>query len=146
MEIRHFKPSEIDGLVHIEDNCNQYPWKKETILSCFGERYFNAAIFKADEMIGYYIGEHILGEATLMNIGVLTQEQGKGVGQTLLNHFVAQCKALNNETVWLEVRQSNIGAITLYEKAGFEHQGIRKNYYPCGDNKEHAVIMNLTLI
>ena len=41
----------------------------------------------------------------------------------------------------MEVRQSNIAAINLYEKLGFKNLGIRKNFYEFP--KEHAVIMTL---
>ena len=39
----------------------------------------------------------------------------------------------------LEVRASNIEAIALYEKYGFQILGIRRNYYT--DNNEDALIM-----
>ena len=35
----------------------------------------------------------------------------------------------NCEFITLEVRESNLGAISLYEKAGFEKVGVRKNFY-----------------
>jgi ribosomal-protein-alanine N-acetyltransferase len=44
------------------------------------------------------------------------------------------------------VRESNLGAIYLYKKFGFEPVGLRKNYYPTEDGGfEHALLMNLTL-
>ena len=39
----------------------------------------------------------------------------------------------------LEVRVSNVVAISLYEKLGFQKGGIRKSYYT--DNHEDAYIM-----
>ena len=39
----------------------------------------------------------------------------------------------------LEVRESNITAINLYESMGFKIYGKRKNYY--ADNHEDAYIM-----
>ena len=39
----------------------------------------------------------------------------------------------------LEVRVSNIEAIRLYERLGFEPRGIRRGYYT--DNREDALIM-----
>ena len=41
--------------------------------------------------------------------------------------------------VTLEVRESNIAAISLYEKNGFKSIGTRKGYYQ--DNNENALIM-----
>ena len=41
--------------------------------------------------------------------------------------------------ITLEVRESNIPAISLYEKFLFDSIGMRKNYYQ--DNGENAIIM-----
>ena len=41
--------------------------------------------------------------------------------------------------ITLEVRESNLPAILLYEKFLFEYIGMRKNYYQ--DNGENAIIM-----
>ena len=39
----------------------------------------------------------------------------------------------------LEVRVSNVGAISLYERFGFKPKGVRRGYYT--DNREDALIM-----
>jgi ribosomal-protein-alanine N-acetyltransferase len=48
-------------------------------------------------------------------------------------------------TIFLEVRASNQRAIQLYQMAGFNEIGLRKNYYPTAQGKEHAVIMALMI-
>ena len=48
----------------------------------------------------------------------------------------------SNSIVTLEVRKSNLVAINLYQKLGFEIVGTRKNYY--FDNREDALIMTLS--
>lgn len=49
------------------------------------------------------------------------------------------CYAGMIKYVTLEVRESNIAAISLYEKNGFKSIGTRKGYYQ--DNNENALIM-----
>jgi ribosomal-protein-alanine N-acetyltransferase len=49
----------------------------------------------------------------------------------------SQNKKIKNLT--LEVRETNVPAIKLYEKNGFKEAGIRKDYYE--KPKENAVIM-----
>jgi hypothetical protein len=43
------------------------------------------------------------------------------------------------EFITLEVRESNLPAIELYEKSGFERMGIRKNFY--SNPAENAIVM-----
>ena len=47
------------------------------------------------------------------------------------------------EKIFLEVRVSNIPAISLYEKMGFESLGVRKNFYE--HPQEDASIMYVCL-
>ena len=49
------------------------------------------------------------------------------------------------ETIFLEVRPSNVGAIALYEKMGFNEIGIRKGYYPAEHGREDAIMLALEL-
>jgi ribosomal-protein-alanine N-acetyltransferase len=45
-------------------------------------------------------------------------------------------------SIFLEVRPSNIAAISLYKKMGFKQVGVRKGYYPNGDQeREDALIL-----
>ncbi|MGL4957504.1 MAG: ribosomal protein S18-alanine N-acetyltransferase, partial [Plesiomonas sp.] len=48
-------------------------------------------------------------------------------------------------TLWLEVRESNLRARALYEREGFNEVTVRRNYYPCAQGRENAVIMALPL-
>ena len=59
----------------------------------------------------------------------------------LLILFVDTCEALNAETAWLEVRESNTNAFQLYLKNGFNEVDRRLNYYPTESGKEDAIIM-----
>ena len=50
---------------------------------------------------------------------------------------------LGLNTLYLEVRAGNAVAIRLYERLGFEKNGLRKDYY--SDPSEDAVLMALQL-
>ena len=53
------------------------------------------------------------------------------------------CIASGATYITLEVRASNIPAQKLYEKYGFQVDGIRKKYYI--DNQEDAILMSIKL-
>jgi ribosomal-protein-alanine N-acetyltransferase len=147
---------DLDTLMPIELACHSHPWSEKTFLSCIGGRYFgeklainfaqNAATEIPDNhAIGFYIGEYVLGEATLMDICVNPTEQGKGYGKVLLNQFLAQAKKLGTTKVFLEVRAKNIAAQMLYMNAGFIEINRRTGYYPSstGFGYEDAIVMSL---
>lgn len=90
------------------------------------------------------IGGTVLVDHIDISIVITKKEYlGNGVASSLLNQLLSYCKKENIEKVFLEVRQSNIPAIKLYEKIGFEKISIRKKYY--ADNNEDALIYMLEI-
>ncbi|TMM45999.1 ribosomal protein S18-alanine N-acetyltransferase [Colwellia ponticola] len=149
--------ADVEKLMPIELACHSHPWSEKTFLSCIGGRYFGQYLtgsvnemttppLTAKEAIGFYVGEYILGEATLMDICVMPTLQGKGYGKILLNQFLAQAKQLGAKKIFLEVRAKNIAAQMLYMNAGFIEIDRRTGYYPSssGFGYEDAIVMSLT--
>ena len=64
-----------------------------------------------------------------MNIAVLPEMRGRGLGEELLRAMLEQGTKMGIIYWTLEVRVSNIAAIKLYEKVGFTSAGIRPGYY-----------------
>ena len=46
-----------------------------------------------------------------------------------MNALIKGCKAEKCNSITLEVRESNVPALKLYEKLGFKAAGKRKKYY-----------------
>jgi ribosomal-protein-alanine N-acetyltransferase len=139
--------NDVKKLMPIETACHSHPWSEKTFTSCIGNRYFGYYLKIQDELIGFYIGEHIAGEATLMDICVLPEKQGNGYGKALLEHFFQESKQLNNSIIWLEVRAKNISAQMMYINNGFTETGRRTGYYPSasGFGYEDAIVMKKNL-
>ena len=74
------------------------------------------------------------GYAEIIDIVVLKEYGHMGIATSLLNKAL---DIIGNCDVTLEVRQSNIAAISLYKTHGFEIVGIRDKYY----KDENAYIM-----
>lgn len=83
----------------------------------------------------------VLDEAELLTIGVRPDVQGKGYGRAMLNHMLTRMQNENRTRCHLEVRESNVRAIRLYESSDFVRVGLRKNYYRTAEGREHAVLM-----
>ena len=81
------------------------------------------------EVVGYLLGNCLppiggVREGELYRIAVLEAARGRGIGRTLLSSFLSAL-----DICFLEVRDGNTAAISLYESAGFALCTIRPRYY-----------------
>lgn len=147
MRLRKMEREDLPQVLKIEANNYQYPWSENIFNDCFTAISYTCWICEDDEnIIGYAILSVAAGESHIMNISVDPEAQGLGVGKKMMEHLIeiARKKA---ETMFLEVRPSNEGAIALYGKLGFNEVGLRKGYYPAANNeREDAVILALELV
>jgi ribosomal-protein-alanine N-acetyltransferase len=81
-------------------------------------------------------------ECELLSIGVNIAHRGKGYAKALMEHCHKELAKHGVEIFFLEVRENNAAAISLYEKLGYEKIAERKKYYA---NGECAAVMNLIL-
>ncbi|GAA5140669.1 ribosomal protein S18-alanine N-acetyltransferase [Thalassotalea piscium] len=135
----------LEQLMVIENACHSHPWSEQTMLSCMGGRYFGFMLKQEQTLRGFYIGEYVAGEATLMDVCVSPDHQGKGYGKHLLNHFSEQAKLLGASQLFLEVRAKNISALMMYINCGFIEVGRRTGYYPSKIGYEDAIVMKRKL-
>ena len=121
------------------------PWSKSVFSDCLTSPYFAYQLSLNEQLQGYYIGLQVLDEITLMDIALKSEYQGQGWGKRLLDDFISQCRLRKGSEIWLEVRESNVPAISLYTAAGFELIEKRKAYYETAAGVEAVLIMRLIL-
>lgn len=127
---------------HIEELIHpNHHWSKE---SFYNELANNLAFYYCvkDEngKILAYIGTWgIFEEAHITTLGVHPDYRHLQLAQILMIQSIEKCYKDMIKYITLEVRESNIPAISLYEKFLFSSIGMRKNYYQ--DNGENALIM-----
>ena len=90
---------------------------------------------------GFVCAKIIAGDWELENVVVDEQNRRRGIGDALLEEFLRSAKREAGRAVWLEVRESNHPARSLYEKHGFRETGRRRGYYR--DPVEDAVLYEL---
>ncbi|WDE01765.1 ribosomal protein S18-alanine N-acetyltransferase [Thalassomonas actiniarum] len=140
----------------IENACHSHPWSRQVFSSCIGGRYFGHYLVQGKSLtrehsgqtpaiLGFYIGDYIAGESTLMDICVHPEQQGHGFGKQLLQHYIEQAKNLGAEKALLEVRSRNISAQMMYINNGFSEIGRRTGYYPSTIGYEDAIVMARSL-
>jgi ribosomal-protein-alanine N-acetyltransferase len=82
-------------------------------------------------------------EWELENIVVAARTRRQGFGSLLVRELIAHATKQKGSSIFLEVRESNQGARSLYRKLGFEKAGLRKSYYV--DPSENAILYRLSL-
>lgn len=92
---------------------------------------------------GYVCGALVIDEGHIHNLAVSPGLRGRGIASALVKHLTAVLKEQGARFIFLEVRDSNEAAKSLYRTFGFEVIGTRKDYYV--SPVEHAVIMRLRL-
>ena len=77
-----------------------------------------------------------------MNVAVTSSHQKRGVGTLLMNKMESMFIEKNAEIAYLEVRESNKGAQTMYRKRGYEYVRTSKGYY--GEEDGFIMMKQLT--
>ena len=98
---------------------------------------------EAESAVGYVGMHHILDEGYITNVVVHPAYRRKGVASALLRELEAYAQAHGLTRITLEVRASNQKAIALYEKMGYDEDGVRPGFYD--SPKEDARIFSLYL-
>jgi len=138
LTLRIATENDVPAIAHIESLSFKTPWSQEMILSEMREPLSHFYVAEKDgNVIGYYGFLHILDELHILNVAVHPDFRGMGVGRILMAHLTDVATSLSARAVTLEVRESNVAAIRLYERAGFTLAGVRPHYYM---DKENALI------
>ncbi|WP_044470343.1 ribosomal protein S18-alanine N-acetyltransferase [Mannheimia massilioguelmaensis] len=146
INITPIQENDFERLFEIEQAAHLVPWSMGTLKNNQGSRYINLKLIEQNQIIGFAICQTVLDEATLFNIAIDPNFQGKGLGKKLLSQLIEILREKAILTLWLEVRESNNTAKQLYDKLGFNEVDIRKNYYPNPQGgRENAIVMALYL-
>ncbi|WP_261823648.1 ribosomal protein S18-alanine N-acetyltransferase [Vibrio neonatus] len=132
----------LDSVWQIESTAHTHPWKRSMIDDLASRGAMHFAFENDEQLVGYFYAQNIVGEVTLLNIAVAPEKQGQGIGTQLIESFIELCESQDVESIWLEVRDSNKKAQTLYLNAGFNEVDRRTNYYPTASGREDAIIMS----
>ena len=125
----------IDQMMVIERSSFSHPWSKDSYLHDLNENQLSCylGVFASEQLIGYAGVWIVLEEGYISNIAIHPDWRRQGAGETLVTALISQCRALGCSAVTLEVRESNLAAIQLYEKLGFRQEGRRPHYYDDGE-------------
>jgi ribosomal protein S18 acetylase RimI-like enzyme len=83
----------------------------------------------------------IYAHSGVLGMGLLPQFRHQGIGKRLILQALAAARAFPLQRVELTVRENNKNAITLYEKVGFEIEGVQRNAIFVDGTYENLILM-----
>ena len=135
--------SDVAEIIKIASEGNLSYWSFEDY--CNEVERSNSVLMVAksvNENVGFISARLIINSYTfaeIYNIGVAETQRNKKIGKKLLLELFDKCMQAAIQEIWLEVRISNLTAITFYKKMGFEIVHTRKNFY--ANPSEDALVM-----
>ncbi len=141
LAIRPMTERDVPAVMAVELEAYPFPWTAGIFRDCIRSGYRCLVAERGGEVLGYAVLSIAVGEAHLLNLCVSPRQQSQGLGRRLLEQVLELSRALGADTMFLEVRPSNVHAIALYVSAGFCEVGTRRGYYPAASGREDALVM-----
>jgi len=145
--LREMTKNDLETVMEGELAAYPFPWSQKNFEDCLANRVYTCWVLEDQSgLYGHLVMSTAAKEAHILNLCIYPQQQGKGWGRKLLNESELIATQNKAETCFLEVRPSNKIGVTLYQNAGYNEIGLRKNYYPTENGREDAIVMAKQLI
>jgi ribosomal-protein-alanine N-acetyltransferase len=105
----------------------------------------NCAPDPSDNTAGFFLSRSVLDEEELLLFAIAPEWRRRGLGHTLLIHFIVSARQRGKKRLFLEMRRNNPAGV-LYAAHGFRPIGIRPRYYRASNGERiDAITQELVL-
>ena len=133
--IRSFELKDIDRIIELENSVFNHSLGNEFLEKAFRSEIAYVYVFEEDNIIKGYISTVFDGKTIeILNFCVDKNYQRMGIGEKIITYVLNELKLKGAKDSILEVRRSNVKAITLYTKVGYKKIHERKAYYSDGED------------
>lgn len=140
ISVRLMKETDLDSVAAIEAEIFSLPWSKNAFEDSLKSENTLYVVSENNGVITGYCGMYLsFEEGNITNVAVSPAHRQQGIAHNMLNYIFKLAKEKGIKDTFLEVRETNVAAIKLYEKLGFKEAGMRKNFYD--KPAENALIM-----
>ena len=128
-QIEWLHPEHLPGVAELEALCFSDPWSENALKLLTGPDAFGMVAIENGQILGY--GSMLIApdEGQILNLAVHPDHRRAGLGRMILNRLLAEAISRKLGQVSLEVRVSNIAALSLYRSFGFSVEGRRPHFY-----------------
>jgi ribosomal-protein-alanine N-acetyltransferase len=113
----------------IEQGVFSDPWSTQDFRDCVTSDALFLVADVGGEIGGYVVALDAVDEGEILNLAVAPSGRRNGLGRALVEAMLRLLEERDVRHVYLEVRESNAPARTLYTAEGFREVGRRKQYY-----------------
>jgi len=144
--LRRFKSSDLERVTYINRMCLPENYSEFFFMDLY-QRFPETFIVAEEdgEVVGYVMCRietgipsfKLLGitrKGHVISIAVLPQHQQEGIGYELMREAMRSMVNYKAKECYLEVRGSNVPAVNLYKKMGFEIMRTIRGYYADGED------------
>jgi ribosomal-protein-alanine N-acetyltransferase len=139
LRIRRATRADLSAMHRIEQASFSDPWTEDSFATALSLDRMQVLVAESHEgeqggdgavgLLGYVVALVIGPEAEIADLAVAPKARRRGIGRALLERALAELAAVGVRTLYLEVRESNQAARTLYDAHGFASVGRRRGYY-----------------
>jgi [ribosomal protein S18]-alanine N-acetyltransferase len=142
-------PADLGAVLAIETVAYEFPWTRGNFVDSLAAGYRARLLHASGDRsapAGYYLAMEGVDELHLLNLTVAPAWRRHGMALRLLDDLVDYGRDRALHQLWLEVRESNRRAQTIYRRYGLAPIGKRRGYYPAPrDTREDAIVMGMAL-
>ena len=144
MSVRPAREADLDAVCAIaRESLFAACWSRELYRQEIGSSRSCFVVWEeGGEVLGYLLARRVDVEAQVLDMAVRPQDQGRGVGMSLLEHLAGEARSWGCARITLEVSARNEPAQRLYRKTGYQVVGRRRKFYNDGSD---AVLMDRLL-
>ena len=146
LRFRRARAEDVGRVMEIEQEGFLHPWSRELIERELGHTWSQVLLAEDGEggpVVGYIVFWLVHDEVHVLNVATALDARRRGVGRALMEAAEAEGRRRGARIATLEVRRSNVPAISLYRGIGYRQVGVRPNYY--AEEQEDAIVMVKTL-
>jgi ribosomal-protein-alanine N-acetyltransferase len=144
VKVRQLAAADLDAVVSIQARSPEAArWLRADYQRAIGRDFAGWVAESEAGVVGFLIARRVTDEMEILNLAVAVEARHRGVGSLLLKEALAWGQHAGARRAFLEVRESNGGAIEFYRRHGFAEAGRRARYYT--DPIEDALVLAIHL-
>ncbi|HXZ20677.1 MAG TPA: ribosomal protein S18-alanine N-acetyltransferase [Candidatus Acidoferrales bacterium] len=143
--VRRLEPPDLAAVLEIESAALPWgaQWTPDSYLPFSQPEMCAWVAERTGQVAGFVLARYAGPEMEVLNLAVAEAARRTGVGRALVRAALAEGETRGATQVFLEVRESNSGALSFYAALGFSMLSRRKGYYQTPD--EDALVLSLPL-